>query len=72
MKWRYEALQHPLTNSSNWSEAFMFSPRCYTFSGGAVLISRRQNLAIARLSCRILNQEKKISQMKGCLKKEEV
>ena len=44
MKWRYEALQHPLTNSSNWSEAFMFSPRCYTFSGGAILISRRQKL----------------------------
>jgi len=44
MKWRYEALQHPLTGSSNWSEAFMFSPRCYTFPGGAILISRRQNL----------------------------
>ena len=44
MRWRYEALQHPLTSSSSWSDAFMFSPRCYTFSGGAVLISRRQKL----------------------------
>ena len=44
LRWRYEALNHPLSSKTDWSTAFMFSPRCYTFIGGAILTSRRQTL----------------------------
>ena len=44
LRWRYEGLQHPLTSKGDWSSGFMFSPRCFNFRGGAILISRRQKL----------------------------
>jgi len=44
MRWRYETLQHPLIGQNDWSQGFMFSPRCFNFIGGAILISRRQHL----------------------------
>ena len=43
-QWRLAALDHPLKTRADWSQGFMFAPRCFTFTGGAVLTSRRQKM----------------------------
>ena len=43
-QWRLATLDHPLKSRADWSGGFMFAPRCFTFTGGAILTSRRQKM----------------------------
>ena len=42
---RFNSLEHPLKEAgADWSGGFMTAPRCYTFTNGAVIISKLQKM----------------------------